>query len=107
MMLGLLRMTDLNSIAILLGKSTSRLVGAFLMLVVQLPFILLAVTLGGVGLIQILAAYSSLLAYLFLVCNLALLCSVAVSQYRNRWRASCWDCCFVFFLGPPFWRPGS
>ena len=29
MMLGLLRMTDLNAVAILLGKSTSRLVGAF------------------------------------------------------------------------------
>src|ERR1017187_976178 len=30
MMLGLLRMTDLNSVAILFGKSTSRLVGALL-----------------------------------------------------------------------------
>lgn len=76
MMLGLLRMTDLNSVAILLGKSTSRLVGALLLLLVQVPFILLAVTLGGVGLLQIAAAYGTLLAYLFLVCNLALLFSV-------------------------------
>ena len=80
MTLGLLRMTDLNPIAILLGKSTSRLVGAFLLLVVQLPFILLAVTLGGVGLVQIAAAYTTLMAYLFLLCNVALLCSVI---YRN------------------------
>ncbi|HEY2082791.1 MAG TPA: hypothetical protein VGI88_08390, partial [Verrucomicrobiae bacterium] len=53
MMLGLLRMTNLNPIAILLGKSTSRLIGAFLLLLVQVPFILLAVTLGGVGLLQV------------------------------------------------------
>lgn len=76
MMLGLLRMTDLNAIAILLGKSTSRLVGALLLLLVQVPFVLLAVTLGGVGLPQIAAAYGTLLAYLFLVCNMALLFSV-------------------------------
>lgn len=80
MMLGLLRMTDLNPVAILLGKSTSRLVGALLLLVVQVPFVLLAVTLGGVGLLQIEAAYASLLAYLFLVSNLALLFSVL---FRN------------------------
>jgi ABC-type transport system involved in multi-copper enzyme maturation permease subunit len=76
MMLGLLRMTDLNPVAILLGKSSSRLVGALLLLLVQVPFVLLAVTLGGVGLLQITAAYGTLLAYLFLVCNLALLFSV-------------------------------
>lgn len=76
MMLGLLRMTDLNPIAILLGKSTSRLVGGILFLLIQVPFILLAVTLGGVGPVQVIAACATLLAYLFLVCNLALLCSV-------------------------------
>ena len=80
MMLGLLRMTDLSPVAILLGKSTSRLVGALLLLLVQVPFVLLAVTLGGVGLLQIAAAYGTLLAYLFLVCNLALLFSVV---FRN------------------------
>jgi ABC-type transport system involved in multi-copper enzyme maturation permease subunit len=80
MMLGLLRMTDLNPIAILLGKSTSRFVGALLLLLVQFPFILLAITLGGVGLPQIAAAYCTLLAYLFLLCNMALLCSVV---FRN------------------------
>jgi len=51
MMLGLLRMTDLNPVAILLGKSTSRLVGALLLLLVQAPFILLAVALAARGLV--------------------------------------------------------
>jgi ABC-type transport system involved in multi-copper enzyme maturation permease subunit len=80
MTLGLLRMTDLNPVAILLGKSTSRLVGALLLLLVQVPFVLLAVTLGGVGMVQIAAAYSTLLAYMFFICNLALLLSVI---FRN------------------------
>jgi ABC-type transport system involved in multi-copper enzyme maturation permease subunit len=98
MTLGLLRMTDLNSIAILLGKSTSRLVGAFLLLLVQVPFILLAVTLGGVGLPQILAAYGTLLAYMFLLCNLALLFSVI---FRNTATAGavCLFLLLLFFVG--------
>jgi hypothetical protein len=52
---------------------------------VQVPFVLLAVTLGGVGLPQIAASYGTLLAYLFLVCNLALLFSVV---FRNTTTAA-------------------
>lgn len=104
MMLGLLRMTELNAVAILLGKSTSRLVGALLLLVVQIPFILLAVTLGGVGLLQIVGAYGTLLAYLFLVCNLALLFSVV---FRNTATAGGVVLFFLllFFIGP-YWSMG-
>ena len=99
MMLGLLRMTDLNPIAILLGKSTSRLVGALLLLLVQVPFVLLAVTLGGVGLLQIVAAYGTLLAYLFLVCNLALMFSV---RFRTTTTAAAFTLFFLllFQIGP-------
>ena len=101
MMLGLLRMTDLNPVAILLGKSTSRLVGALLLLLVQVPFILLAVTLGGVGLLQIVAAYGTLLAYLFLVCNLALLFSVV---FRNTTTAAAFTLVvLLFFLFGHYW----
>jgi hypothetical protein len=104
MMLGLLRMTDLNSVAILLGKSTSRLVGALLLLLVQVPFVLLTVTLGGVGLLQITAAYGTLLAYLFLVCNLALLFSVV---FRNTTTAAAFTLVvlMVFLIGH-YWAAG-
>jgi hypothetical protein len=98
MMLGLLRMTDLNPVAILLGKSTSRLVGALLLLAVQVPFVLLAVTLGGVGLPQVLAAYSTLLAYLFLLCNVALLFSV-ICQNTGKAAAITLFLVLVFLLG--------
>ena len=77
MTLGLLRMTGLSPLALLLGKSASRLTGAMLLLGVQVPFTLLAVTLGGIGNQQIAAAYCILLAYTFFLCNLALVWSVA------------------------------
>ena len=104
MMLGLLRMTNLNAISILLGKSTSRLFGAILLLLVQVPFILLAVTLGGVGMVQIAAAYGSLLAYMFLLCNLALLFSVV---FRNTWTAAlaAFVALLLFFFGG-YWALG-
>jgi hypothetical protein len=75
-MLGLLRMTNLSPLSILLGKSTNRLCGALLLIATQIPFTLIAVTLGGVSMEQVLAAYVALGAYAFVFCNLALLCSV-------------------------------
>lgn len=104
MMLGLLRMTDLNPIAILLGKSTSRLVGALLLLLVQVPFVLLAVALGGVDLLQIIAAYGTLLAWLFLVCNLALLFSVV---FRTTTTAAAFTLAVLLvFLIIHYWLSG-
>jgi ABC-type transport system involved in multi-copper enzyme maturation permease subunit len=99
MTLGLLRMTNLNPVSILLGKSTSRLIGVGMLLLVQLPVTLLAVSLGGVATRQILAAYCSLLAYAFFVCNLALFCSVV---FRRSVTAT--FCSGVLLLGF-FWVP--
>ncbi|HEX8295438.1 MAG TPA: hypothetical protein VF593_04010 [Chthoniobacteraceae bacterium] len=83
MTLGLLRMTNLNPLSILLGKSTSRLFGALLLLLAQFPFTLLAVSLGGVSLGQIFAAYVTLGAFIFFVANLALLASVICQRSRG------------------------
>ena len=74
--LGLLRMSDLSPFAILLGKSTSRLIGGMLLLLVQVPFVMLAITMGGVRLEQVLKCYALLGAFLFLACNIGLLGSV-------------------------------
>lgn len=76
MTLGLLRMTNLSPLSILLGKSTSRLCTAVLLFAAQLPFTLLAVTLGGISLRQIFAAYLCIGAFLVFVSCLALLASV-------------------------------
>ncbi len=74
--LGLLKMAGIDPLGILLGKSTSRLLGTILLLLVQFPFILLAITLGGVTLSQVLAGYFSLAAFMVLLANVGLLCSV-------------------------------
>ena len=76
MTLGLLRMTNLNPLSILLGKSTSRLCSALMLLAVTFPFALLAVALGGVSVTQIVASLLAVGAFLFFLCNLALLASV-------------------------------
>jgi ABC-type transport system involved in multi-copper enzyme maturation permease subunit len=81
--LGLLRMTSLSAVTILLGKGTSRLVGCALLLAAQVPFTLLAITLGGVALNQILASYVALGAYLFLLANLGLLASTLAPRTQT------------------------
>jgi hypothetical protein len=73
--LGLLRMTELNSLAILLGKSSSRLFGALLLVASQLPFAMLAVTMGGLSVRQVLAGFVLLLSFSFLLANIGLLAS--------------------------------
>ncbi len=81
--LGLLKMAGVSSVSILLGKSTSRLISAFLLLSAQFPFTLLAVTLGGVTVHQVLAMYCALLAYLLFLSNLALLASVCSPRSKS------------------------
>jgi ABC-type transport system involved in multi-copper enzyme maturation permease subunit len=80
MTLGLLRMTDLNPLSILLGKSTSRICGVLLLLAAQFPFTLLAVAFGGVSASQVVAAYACLGAFIFLLANLALVFSVVAKR---------------------------
>jgi ABC-type transport system involved in multi-copper enzyme maturation permease subunit len=73
--LGLLRMAGISHLGLMLGKSTGLLLSALALLVVQFPFTLLAITLGGVTLGQAVAAYVALAAYLVLVANAGLFCS--------------------------------
>lgn len=98
--LGLLMLAGINPLGILLGKSTSRLLGTLLLLLVQLPFTLLAITLGGVTLGQVLAAYCSLMAYMILLANVGLLSSVV---YRRGGSASAATLLFeiVYFVAAP------
>lgn len=81
--LGLMTMAGIGSLGILVGKSTSRLFQVSLLLAIQYPFTLLAVTMGGLLPTQILAAYTSLLAYTILIANVGLLCSVVCQTNRN------------------------
>lgn len=98
--IGLLQMAGLNHLGILLGKSTSRLIQVMLLLVVQFPFMLLAVTLGGVTTPQIIAAYVGLLAFTVFLANVALVCSVIFQ--RGGAAAACTTVLLAFYALAPY-----
>jgi ABC-type transport system involved in multi-copper enzyme maturation permease subunit len=99
--LALLRMTRLNPLAILLGKSTARFVGGLLFLAVQIPFTMLCVTLGGAARDQILRVYAVLGAYLFFLCNLGLFWSV-ICRRTSRAVSLTFLCGILFYIVPGF-----
>lgn len=78
--LGLLRMTNLSALSILMGKSTSRLLGALFILAAQLPFMLVSVTMGGLAVRQVFAGAVCLFGYVFLLSNVGLFCSVVAKK---------------------------
>jgi hypothetical protein len=78
--LGLLRMAGIPPFGLLIGKSSTRLFIAILILAIQYPFTLLSITLGGVLWHQISAGYLSLLAYLVFAAQMGLFCSVICSR---------------------------
>lgn len=73
--LGLLQMAGVSPLALLLGKVGGRLFQALALLVVQYPFARLSITLGGVGVEQVRAAYISLAAYVVMMAGLGVLFS--------------------------------
>jgi ABC-type transport system involved in cytochrome c biogenesis permease component len=81
--LGLLKMAGISPVALLLGKSTSRLIAVLLLLAVEFPFVLLSITLGGVTMTQVIAMATALAAYLVFVANLGLICSVVGTNSRR------------------------
>jgi len=87
--IGLLLMAGLNPLAILLGKSTSRLIQASMLVVVQFPFMLLAVTLGGVTPHQIISAYVALLAFMTFLANVALVWSTICERSGSAAGLTC------------------
>ncbi|WP_231740987.1 ABC transporter permease [Thalassoglobus neptunius] len=74
--LSLLLLANISPLGILLGKSTNRILSVILIFAAQFPFALLAVTLGGITVLQIVATFLALSAHLFLIANLSLLMSV-------------------------------
>lgn len=97
--LGLMRMTRLSPLAILLGKSGTRMITALMLLLVQLPFAILAVSLGGISAGQVLAAYVILAAYIVLVANAGLLASVVARHSRSA--VSMMVLFLILFYGSP------
>jgi|GEM_PF-6040225 len=78
--LALLRMSQVSSLSVLLGKGGSRMLDGALLLAVQIPFTLIGVTLGGITWGQVASAYATLASYLALVCALGLAAGVVARQ---------------------------
>ncbi|MFY9256062.1 MAG: hypothetical protein WAO83_21590 [Fuerstiella sp.] len=98
--LALLRLAGVSPLAIVLSKSTSRLISALMLLMTQVPFTFLAITLGGVTWQQIIAAYLALAAWMCLVANVALFCSVRC-QTSGRAASLATSILLLFFaIGP-------
>lgn len=82
-MLPLLQIAGVSPLTILIGKSLPRLTSVLLILVIQIPFSLLAITLGGVTFAQISACYIAIAAYILFVGSLSLWCSVILRLTGN------------------------
>lgn len=99
--LGLLRMTEMNSFSLVVGKWLPRLAVVGLLLFVQLPIAVLALTLGGITLWQIQLGYVALFAYTVMMTAIALLAS-SVCSTSNRASYAVGGFWFFMTAGPPF-----
>ena len=101
--LPLLRLTDTPPLSLLLGQGFSGVAIGCLLLVVQLPFVMLTITLGGVVWDQVAATFLALLAHLVLCAGLGMFWSVVCSRSGT---ASFYTllCMFGLWLGTWFFR---
>ncbi len=81
--LGLMMMAGISPLGILAGKSGGRLCQALLLIAVQYPFMLLAVTMGGVMTGQIWSLTIALLAYMVFLAGFGLLCSTVAQNSKS------------------------
>lgn len=81
--LGLMLMAGISPLGILLGKSGSRLIQALLLVAVQYPFTLLAITMGGISPVQVQAMYVGMLAYVVMLAGLGLLSSTISARNKT------------------------
>ncbi len=94
--LGLMLMAGISPLGLLIGKLGGRLIQALLLIVVQYPFTLLAITMGGVSPSQVQAAYVGLVSYMLLLAGGGLLCSTLAPRSRT---AGTWMVVALFVYG--------
>lgn len=102
--LGLLLMAGVSRLGILLGKSTSRLIITLVLGLIEVPFLLLAITLGGVTQHQIWCGFALVASFTIFVANLGLLFSVVCSTTASASR-SMLIFLLVYFIIPPLLLP--
>ncbi len=96
--LPLLRLAGVGPLPTVLGNSLGVLLRSVLALIVQLPFAVLAVTLGGIAGDQVLATFGALLAFLVLCFGIGLLSSALCMTTHAAARATGWSICCLLLL---------
>ncbi|MFO1041051.1 MAG: hypothetical protein U0941_04650 [Planctomycetaceae bacterium] len=81
--LGLMQMAGISPLGIILGKVGGRVWQTLLLIAIQYPFMLLAVTLGGVTKDQVFSACVGIAACTFLFSGIGLLCSTIAARNRT------------------------
>jgi len=81
--LSLLRLTDVNSASLILGKWLPRLVVVLMLLAIQFPMAVLSITLGGLTIHQLVTAFVGLVAYALLMTSIGVLWSCACESSRR------------------------
>jgi len=110
MTLGVLKLAGFSGVSIVIGKSVGQLLRMLLLVVVQLPFALLAITLGGVSRQQVFDGWVILMAHLLFVYALSLLASVVAprASVAARISASVLLCYYLLpLVGVWLSSPGS
>lgn len=87
--LGLMIMAGISPLGLLIGKTGGRLIQVLILMMLQYPFVLLTVTLGGVSSVQIQSAYLGMASYVVMLAGLGLLTSTiaASSRTSGTWMA--------------------
>jgi hypothetical protein len=98
--LNLLLLANVPSLAVLVGKSTTRIVSVLLVFAGIFPFALLALALGGATAHQVWSGLLALIAYLVLVANIGLLASVL--QRTGGGASLITTAVLVMLLGAPY-----
>lgn len=94
--LGLMLMAGISPLSLLIGKLGGRLAAALLLIAIQYPFTLLAITMGGVSPAQVQAVYVGLGSYMVLLAGGGLLCSTLAPRTRT---AGTWMVVALFVYG--------
>ncbi len=81
--LSLLRLTDVNSASLILGKWFPRLIVISMLLAIQFPMAVLSVTLGGLTVHQLVTSYIGLVAYTLLMTSIGILWSCVCQTSRR------------------------
>lgn len=105
--LPLLKMTGASAASILLGKSIPRLTSVLLMMLVIVPFVFLAVTLGGVYLRGVLTAMLGIFVYAVMISQIGVLSSVVSRDAQRAFSKTLIAWAFLEFLPTWSWLAGE